>query len=43
MEIVSHEETGLEGHEKTETRRRVTAMDTTLSKDAASDMKDPGY
>lgn len=43
MEIVSHEETGLEGHEKTETRRRVTAMDTTLSKDAPADMKDAGY
>ena len=33
MEIVSHEDSKIEGMEKIETRRRVTAMDTTLSKD----------
>lgn len=33
MEIVSHEDSKLEGVDKIETRRRVTAMDTTLSKD----------
>ena len=42
MEIVSHEDSKIEGMEKIETRRRVTAMDTTLSKDPL-DEKDPGY
>lgn len=42
MEIVSHEESKIEGMEKIETRRRVTAMDTTLSKDPL-DTEDPGY
>jgi len=42
MEIVSHEDSKIEGMEKIETRRRVTAMDTTLSKDPLDD-KDPGY
>ena len=42
MEIVSHEESRMEGMEKIETRRRVTAMDTTLSKDPLDD-QDPGY
>lgn len=42
MEIVSHEESKIEGMEKIETRRRVTAMDTTLSKDKL-DSDDPGY
>ena len=42
MEIVSHEDSKIEGMEKIETRRRVTAMDTTLSKDPLDD-QDPGY
>merc|ERR1711990_1424417 len=42
MEIVSHEESKIEGMEKIETRRRVTAMDTTPSKDKL-DTEDPGY
>jgi DNA-binding protein len=41
MEIVSHEDR-IEGMDKIETRRRVTAMDTTLSKDPLDD-QDPGY
>ena len=40
MEIVSYEDSKIEG--KIETRRRVTAMDTTLSKDPL-DKSDPGY
>jgi len=36
MEIVSHEDR-IEGMDKIETRRRVTAMDTTLSKDPLDD------
>lgn len=42
MEIVSYEESKVEGMEKIETRRRVTAMDTILSKDML-DEADPGY
>lgn len=33
MEILSFEESKIEGMDKIETRRRVTAMDTILSKD----------
>lgn len=42
MEIVSHEESKIEGMDSIESRRRVTAMDTTLSKDPL-DESDPGY
>lgn len=42
MEIVSFEESKVEGMEKIEVRRRVTAMDTILSKDML-DENDPGY
>lgn len=42
MEIVSYEESKVEGMEKIEVRRRVTAMDTILSKDML-DEADPGY
>ena len=42
MEIVSMEESKIEGMEAIESRRRVAAMDTILSKDPL-DEKEPGY
>lgn len=42
MEIVSYEDNKIEGMEKIENKRRVTAMDTVLSKDTL-DVNDPGY
>jgi len=42
MEIVTYEESKIEGMEKIENKRRVTAMDTILSKDQL-DETDPGY
>jgi DNA-binding protein len=42
MEIKSVEETKIEDMPKVETKRRVTAMDTELSKDPL-DENDPGY
>lgn len=42
MEIVTMEETKIEGIPKVESRRRVTAMDTVLSKDPL-DESEPGY
>lgn len=42
MEIVSLEESKIEGMGKIENKRRVTAMDTVLSKDPL-DTTDPGY
>lgn len=42
MEIESFEESKIEGMEKIATKRRVTAMDTELSKDIL-DENDPGY
>ena len=42
MEIVSMEQSKIEGMEANEARRRVAAMDTILSKDAL-DEKEPGY
>jgi len=42
MEIVTMEETKLDGVPKVESRRRVTAMDTILSKDPL-DENEPGY
>lgn len=42
MEIESFEESKIEGMEKIATKRRVTAMDTELSKDPL-DENDPGY
>jgi ribonuclease P/MRP protein subunit RPP25 len=42
MEIESFEESKIEGMEKIATKRRVTAMDTELSKDVL-DENDPGY
>jgi len=42
MEIETNEETQIEGMPKIETKRRVTAMDTELSRDPL-DESDPGY
>ena len=42
MELVSYEESKIEGMEKIENKRRVTAMDTILSKEPL-DSNDPGY
>lgn len=42
MEIITYEESKIEGMDKIESRRRVTAMDTILSKDPL-DENEPGY
>lgn len=42
MEIVTYEESKIEGMDKIENKRRVTAMDTILSKEVL-DEADPGY
>jgi hypothetical protein len=42
MEIVTYEESKIEGMDKIESRRRVAAMDITLSKDPLSETE-PGY
>jgi hypothetical protein len=42
MEIVDYIDAKVEGMDKIESKRRVTAMDTTLSKEPL-DEKDPGY